>query len=213
MPNILTKICGLSTPETVAAAANGGADYLGFVNFRKSPRHVELARAAQLARYATDSKTVLLLVNPEMPTIDQAIDVMRPDVIQLHGKENPDFVAEIRQRHDVILWKAVSVKTFADVTAAKQYKDSVERILFDAKPPSGSELPGGNGLRFDWGILKGIQIPFSWGLSGGLALDNISEAVRVTGAPFVDISSGVEDAPGQKNVDKIASFLNAVHNL
>ena len=209
----LTKICGLSTPETVAAAVRLGTDYLGFVHFPKSPRHVALEQARSLSQNMVNSQKVLLLVNPEMGLIDSAMEIVRPDVIQLHGNENLEFLAEIKRRHDVILWKAVPIRTSSDFLSARPYIPLVNRVLFDAKPPSDSDLPGGNGLRFDWELLRNAALDFPWGLSGGLDPDNVVEAMRVTKAPFVDISSGVEDAPGQKNIDKMAAFLNAVRNI
>lgn len=206
----LTKICGLSTPETVAAAARLGTDYIGFVHFPKSPRHVALEQAQALAGQSGNSASVMLLVNPELGLIDRVMQIVNPDVIQLHGDEKPDFLAEISRRHDVILWKAVPVRTSHDILSAQTFAPLVNRILFDAKPPTGSDLPGGNGLRFDWELLEGVSIPYSWGLSGGLGPDNVAQAVQTTRAPLVDVSSGVEDSPGQKNVDKMAAFLNAV---
>lgn len=206
----LTKICGLSTPETVAAAARLGTDYIGFVHFPKSPRHVELEQANALAQQNGNSLPVLLLVNPELGLIDRVIQIINPAVIQLHGDEKPEFLAEISRRHDVTLWKAVPVRTSHDILSAQIFAPLVDRILFDAKPPAGSDLPGGNGLRFDWELLKAVSINYPWGLSGGLDPDNVVEALQTTKAPLVDVSSGVEDGPGQKNVDKMAAFLNAV---
>ena len=210
MAATLTKICGLSTPDTVGAAAHLGADYIGFVHFPKSPRHVPLDQLAPLAAHAGRARTVLLLVDPDLDFIDHALRCIAPHIIQLHGSEKPEFLAAIKQRHDVTLWKALPVKTSADLRAARDYVGLVDRVLFDAKPPSGTDLPGGNGLRFDWELLRGVTIPQAWGLSGGLDADNVAEAMRVTNAALVDVSSGVEDAPGQKNVDKMAAFLNAV---
>ena len=210
MPRCLTKICGLNTPDTVAAAAHLGADFIGFVHFPKSPRHLPLDGLAQLASRAGGAGKVLLLVDPEFDLIDQAMARAHPHVIQLHGSENPPFLAEIKRRYDVKLWKALPVRTNADLAAARDYAGLVDRILFDAKPPPGSALPGGNGLRFDWELLRGAHINQPWGLSGGLDPANVAEAIAITNAPLVDVSSGIEDAPGQKNVDKMAAFLNAV---
>lgn len=204
------KICGLSTPDHVAAAARHGADFIGLVHFPKSPRHVSLDQAVMLREYAGSAQVVLLLVNPELGLVDQAMTMIRPDIIQLHGDEKPSFLTELKNRHDVNLWKALPVRTSNDLAAAAPYQGLADRILFDAKPPAGADLPGGNGVRFDWEILRGTKLPYPWGLSGGLDPDNVAEAIRVTRAPLVDVSSGVEDAPGQKNVDKMAAFLNAV---
>ncbi len=210
MPRCLTKICGLNTPDTVAAAAHLGADFIGFVHFAKSPRHVPLDGLAQLASRAGGAGKVLLLVDPEFDLIAQAMACMQPDVIQLHGSETPQFLVKIKRRYDVKLWKALPVRTSADLAAARNYEGLVDRVLFDAKPPADSNLPGGNGLRFDWELLRGVRINQPWGLSGGLDPANVAEAIAITNAPLVDVSSGVEDAPGQKNVDKMAAFLNAV---
>ena len=206
----LTKICGLSTPDSVGAAARLGADYVGFVHFPKSPRHVSLEQAASLAVHRGNAASVMLLVNPDMTLVEQAISAVRPDVLQLHGDETAEFLAEIARRHDVKLWKALPVRTRADLGSARAYHGVTERILFDAKPPPGADIPGGNGVRFDWELLRGAKLDFAWGLSGGLDPANVAEALRITRTPLLDISSGVEDAPGQKNVDKMASFLNAV---
>lgn len=206
----LTKICGLSTLDSVGAAAKLGADYIGFVHFPKSPRHIALAQAAALASYRGQAESVLLLVNPDMALVDHALATVRPAILQLHGDETPLFLCEIARRHDVKIWKALPVRTRADLAAAKDYQGLVERIIFDAKPPPGAQIPGGNGVRFDWELLRDAKLGFAWGLSGGLDPANVAEALRITRAPLLDISSGVEDAPGQKNVDKMASFLNAV---
>ena len=210
MASSLTKICGLSTPDTVAAAARLGVDYVGFVHFPKSPRHVELEQARALTQNAGNSAPVILLVNPEMDLVDRVMHVIRPPVIQLHGDEDPEFLAEISRRYDALLWKAVAVRTSQDLQKARKFAPLVDRILFDAKPPVGSDLPGGNGLRFDWELLHNAKLSYPWGLSGGLDPTNVTDAIHTTKAPLVDISSGVEDSPGQKNVDKMAAFLNAV---
>lgn len=210
MPPPLTKICGLSTPDSVGAAARLGANYIGFVHFPKSPRHVSLDQAASLDAHRGGAASVVLLVNPDMALVDHAIATVRPTVLQLHGDEKQEFLAEIARRHDVKLWKALAVRTRADLSQARAFHGLTERIIFDAKPPAGAEIPGGNGVRFDWELLRGANLPFAWGLSGGLDPANVTEALRITRAPLLDISSGVEDAPGQKNVDKMASFLNAV---
>ncbi len=210
MTRTLVKICGLNTPGTVAAAARLGTDYAGFVHFPKSPRHVPLEGLAPLAAHTGNARTVLLLVDPDAELVDQAIRRMAPDIIQFHGTETPGFLAEMKRRHSIAMWKAIPVRTSTDLEAAQPYDGLVERVLFDAKPPANSDVPGGNGLRFDWELLRGARISQPWGLSGGLDPANVVEAIAVTGTPLVDISSGVENQPGQKNVDKMAAFLNAV---
>jgi phosphoribosylanthranilate isomerase len=133
--------------------------------------------------------------------------------LQLHGKESPARIAAIRQRFNIPVWKAISVKTSADIEAAKAYTGAADFLLFDAKTPEGAALPGGMGLRFDWTLLRGAPISVPWGLSGGLGIDNVAEAIRITGAPMIDVSSGVEDAPGIKSVDKIMAFCKAAQAL
>jgi phosphoribosylanthranilate isomerase len=207
---VFTKICGLSTPETLDAAIEHGASHVGFVFFAKSPRNLTLDRAAALAaRVPAHVKSVGLFVDPSDDDLDRILSQVRLDVLQLHGHETPDTVARLRAQHRREVWKAIPVRTAADRDAAARYKGAADMILYDAKPPEGADLPGGNGLRFDWGLLSGHRHPLPWALSGGLDADNVAEAIRVTGAPLVDVSSGVESAPGVKDVDKVAAFLKA----
>lgn len=203
------KICGLSTTPTLHAAISAGASHIGLVHFAKSPRHISLDQAAAL-RADTPARvgSVLLLVNPEGALLDEAIARVRPDIVQLHGDEQPQQIAAWKSRHPgVEWWKAVAVKTAADIADAAQYAGSVSRILYDAKPPKGAALPGGNGVRFDWGVLENVRHPLPWILSGGLDVNNVAEALRVTHAEFIDVSSGVESAPGIKENSKIAAFI------
>lgn len=212
MSRIAIKICGLSTPETLEAAIGAGASHVGFVHFAKSPRHVEADQLAALARRVPGHvQKVGVVVDPEDAVLEQIIAAGRLDAVQLHGKEPPERVAALRARFpQVRFWKAVSVKTAADIAAADRYRDVADLILFDAKTPDGAQLPGGMGLRFDWQLLQGWQAGGPWGLSGGLDPANVAEAIRITAPPLVDISSGVESAPGIKDVDKIAAFCKAV---
>ncbi len=211
MPRIDIKICGLSTPETLDAALGAGATHVGFVHFPKSPRHVDVERMAQLAARTPDRVgSVAVLVDPDDATLDALIATGRIDAVQLHGREPPERLAAIRARFPAIaLWKAVSVKTRADIAAAAAWSNIADRILFDAKTPDSADLPGGMGLRFDWTLLLDYRPRGPWGLSGGLDPANVAEAIRVTRAPLVDVSSGVESAPGIKDVDKIAAFCKA----
>lgn len=208
---IQSKICGLSTTATLDAAVAHGASHVGFVHFAKSPRHLALEPMAALRRHVPSHvATVLLLVDPEPDLLAEALMRVRPDIVQLHGRESVENVAAMRARHPGTgWWKALPVRTAADLTAADAWRGVADRILYDAKPPEGSDLPGGNGLRFDWGLLVGHRHPLPWILSGGLDAANVAEAVRMTGAEIVDVSSGVESAPGVKNVDRIAAFLKA----
>lgn len=215
MSRIAIKICGLSTPETLEAALTAGAAHVGFVHFAKSPRHVDADRLAQLAaRVPGHVRKVAVVVNPDDAMVEMLVRAGGIDALQLHGTETPERLAALRARFPgLALWKAVAVKTRADIAGAGAYRGVADLILFDAKTPDGADLPGGMGLRFDWKLLEGHDPRAPWGLSGGLDPANVVEAVRVTGAPLVDVSSGVESAPGIKDVDKIAAFCKAVEAL
>lgn len=203
------KICGLSTPETLDAAITGGASHIGFVFFPPSPRHLSFDQAASLAARVPDHiRRVGVFVDPDDALIGQAMHTAKLDVVQLH-KTAPERVAHLRATTGVETWAAVAVKARADLDAARVYAGAADRILYDAKTPEGT-LPGGMGVRFDWTLLDGFRHPLPWALSGGLDAQNVAEAIRRTGAPLVDASSGLETAPGVKNVDKIAAFLQSV---
>ncbi len=211
---ISTKICGLSTRETVDAAIKGGAHYIGLVFFPKSPRHVDIDKAAALAKLAQGkAKVVGLFVNPEPDYIDAVRASVHLDIIQLHGDEPPGLVARIGSAHGLEMWKAIAVSTAQDLQDGQTYRGSAHRLLYDAKPPAGALLPGGTGQRFDWRILQGVSHPLPWALAGGLTAQTIHEAVTITGATMLDVSSGVERAPGIKDVDKIDAFLKAASQL
>ena len=206
------KICGLSTPETLDAAIAGGASHVGFVFYPFSPRAVSFDVVRGLAaRVPGHVAKVGVFVDPDDELVDQAIDSAGLDAIQLH-KVTPDRAAALRQRTRREVWAAVAVKIRADLDGAAKYRQAADKILYDAKTPEGA-LPGGMGMRFDWGLLDGFRHPLPWALSGGLTADNVTEAVRRTGATLADVSSGVETAPGVKDVDKIAAFLQAVARL
>lgn len=204
------KICGLSTPDTLNAAIAGGASHVGFVFFPPSPRNVGLDRVAGLAA-AVPSQVgkVGVFVDPDDALIDAARAAGRLDAIQLH-KTAADRIAAIRARTGLEIWAAVAVKTRTDLDHARAFAGAAERILYDAKTPEGAALPGGMGLRFDWALLERFRHPLPWALSGGLDEGNVGEAVRRTGATLVDVSSGVESAPGVKDATRIAAFLDAV---
>lgn len=211
---VQTKICGLSTPETLDAALKGGASHVGFVFVAKSPRNITPAQAAALAaRIHGRAEIVGLFVDPDPADIERVRAQVRLDVIQLHGDEHPALVSRLAMTNGLEIWKAVPVRTAADLSAGSKYRGAAHRILYDAKPPPGSDLPGGNGLRFDWELLRGQAHPLPWALSGGLDSRNLAEAVRITGATLVDVSSGVESGPGVKDMDKIAAFLKAASHL
>ncbi|MBP8234908.1 phosphoribosylanthranilate isomerase [Rhizorhabdus sp.] len=214
MQRVTAKICGLSTPETVDAAVRHGASHLGFVFFPKSPRNVDFEQARSLTmRVPSHVGKVGVFVDAEDDVIDAAVRVGGVDALQLHGKEAPARLAALRQRHpDIALWKAISVRTRADLDAAHAYRPVADVILYDAKTPEGT-LPGGMGLRFDWTLLDGFDHPQRWALSGGIDADNVERAAGSTGARLIDVSSGVESAPGIKAVDKIATFLQRIASL
>ncbi|MET0249281.1 MAG: phosphoribosylanthranilate isomerase [Sphingobium sp.] len=211
MSRIAIKICGLSTPETVGAALRAEATHLGFVHFARSPRHVQIEQLHALAApVPVHVGRVAVLVDPDDETLAALIASGALTALQLHGKESAERVTAIRARFGLPVWKAVSVKTRADIEAASAYAGAADLLLFDAKTPDGAALPGGMGLRFDWTLLRGARLSTPWALSGGLDAGNVADAIRLTGAPMVDVSSGVERAPGVKDVDKIAAFCNAV---
>jgi len=210
MSRLAIKICGLSTPETVGASIRGGATHLGFNFFPKSPRYVEVDQMRALAALVPSQiERVAILVDPSDEILTDLAATGALSALQLHGKESPERAAAIRQRFNLPVWKAISVKTRADIDAAMAYAGAADFLLFDAKTPDGAALPGGMGLRFDWRLLRGVSLSVPWGLSGGLGIDNVAEAIRITDAPLVDVSSGVESAPGIKSVDKIMAFCNA----
>lgn len=208
-----TKICGLSNEMTVDAAIAGGAAWLGFVLFRRSPRDVAPGRAAALAARAPAAVgRVAVLVDPDDALVAQAV-AAGMTALQLHGHEPPERAAALKARTGLEIWKAISVRTRHDLDAANLYRGAADRILFDAKTPDAAALPGGMGLRFDWRLLDGFRHHLPWLLSGGLDATSVAEAVSLTGARAVDVSSGVERGPGVKDVDKIAAFLQATERL
>ncbi|MEG3086471.1 phosphoribosylanthranilate isomerase [Sphingomonas sp. PB4P5] len=207
---INAKICGLSTPETLDAAVRGGASHVGFVFFPPSPRTLSRDRAQQLAaRVPSHVARVGVFVDPDDALLDASISAGALHILQLHNT-SPTRAAHIRATTGLAVWAAVAVKQRADLAAAQTYAGAVDRILYDAKTPPGAALPGGMGVRFDWTLLEGFRHPLPWALSGGLDPLNVAEAIRVTGAELVDVSSGVEIAPGIKHVAKIQTFLAAV---
>lgn len=205
---VKVKICGVRTPAIVNAAAEEGADYVGLVLVPKSPRYVEIEEARVLAAIAKGKLgTAAVLVDPDDALLDEVAERVRPDLLQLHGAETPDRVAAIKSRTSLPVMKAISVSERSDVILAERYAVHANTILFDAKAETGAALPGGNGAAFDWLALKGHTAPFA--LSGGLTPDNVAEAIRVTGAALVDVSSGVERAPGEKDETLVRRFIRA----
>ena len=210
MPTPLIKICGIREATMLDAAVEARADYLGLMLYAPSPRNVSLADAAELAaRNAGRAKLVGVFVDADDAAIGAAAKAARLDAIQLHGAETPARAAQLRAELGLPVWKVVSVSSADDVTRAEAYAGAADMILFDAKTPKGT-LPGGMGLVFDWSLLAVWRGKLAWGLAGGLSPENVAEAARVTGAPLVDVSSGVESAPGIKDAGKIAAFCKAV---
>ena len=204
------KICGLRDARHVAAAADAGARYVGFVFFPKSPRHLALADAAGLALLVPDGVAkVALTVNASDAELDLITGAVALDMLQLHGGESPARVAEVKARYGLPVMKAVGVAEAADLAALDLYGRVADQLLVDAKPPKGAALPGGNGLAFDWQLIARKYWPCPWMLAGGLTPENVAEAVRLTGARQVDVSSGVESAPGIKDSGRIAAFIAA----
>ncbi len=205
------KICGLKTPEAVERAVARGASHIGFIFFAKSPRNIEPDLAGQLADAVRGrAKIVAVTVDADPDDLDEIVALLRPDILQLHGKESPERVLEVRAMYGLPVMKAFSVREAADLERIDPYIGIVERFLFDAKPPVGSELPGGNGVSFDWRLMQSLDASVDYMLSGGLNKDNVGEALRVTRAPGLDVSSGVESAPGVKDLAMIDAFFDAV---
>jgi phosphoribosylanthranilate isomerase len=213
---ISAKICGLKTPEAVAAAIDGGASLVGFVFYGRSPRCVDPAMVKKLAALVPSPvRKVGLIVDESDARIAEILANCDLDLLQLHGAETPARVAEIRTRFGRKVIKAIPVSEAADLARAAAYEEVADYLMFDAKPPKSmaNALPGGNALSFDWTLLSGRRFRRPWFLAGGLTPDNLVEAVRISGAPMVDVSSGVEDRPGEKNISKIKAFLDASRRL
>jgi len=208
--NVKVKICGLTTPETIDAAVAAGAAYIGFMFFPKSPRHLDIARAAELAVGVPPGVCkVAVTVDADDSALDAILDRVPIDMLQLHGHETPERVAAVRQRYGQPIMKVVGVADEADLAQLVAYGRVADQLLVEAKPPKGADRPGGLGLSFDWRLVAGRRWPVPWLLAGGLRPDNVAEAVRLTGARQVDVSSGVESAPGVKDPALIRDFIAA----
>jgi phosphoribosylanthranilate isomerase len=207
MAEQLIKICGLTTVDAVKAAADAGATHVGLVHFPKSPRHLSLAEAAKLrAAVPKGVKAVLLTVNMEPKPTAEALQEVQPDVLQLHGTETPEWLALIKDNSQLEVWKAIGVKDRAALENAGKFREAAHRLIYDA---AAGALPGGNGLALDWRLLLGHRHALPWGLAGGLGPSNVADAIRYTGAPLVDASSGLESEPGKKDLAKIKAFCAA----
>ncbi|MDP2733926.1 MAG: phosphoribosylanthranilate isomerase [Hoeflea sp.] len=208
------KICGLSTREAVDRAADLGADMAGFIFFEKSPRHVAVETAAALAERARARglKTVAVTVDMDDAGLKEIVSAVKPDWLQLHGGETPERVAELKARFGLPVMKALAIRTASDLDRIAPYMGIADRFLFDAKPPEGSDLPGGNGVSFDWRLLASLDGAANYMLSGGLTKDNVGTALAISHAPGIDVSSGVESAPGVKDLAMMDSFVRAVRD-
>jgi phosphoribosylanthranilate isomerase len=206
--SLLVKICGLRTAEALDAALAAGADMVGFVFFAPSPRHVDLATARQLGRLVRGHvHKVALTVDADDAALADIIDALRPDLLQLHGHETPLRVRAIKSRFELPVMKAIAVESRQDLAAIKTYTDVADCLLFDARAPRDATRPGGLGRPFDWRLLEGLELDIPFMLSGGLDATNVAEALRITNAPGVDVSSGVECAPGDKDPERIRDFI------
>jgi phosphoribosylanthranilate isomerase len=208
--NLTIKICGLRSPGMLDSALDGGADMVGFVFFRPSPRHVDFALARELGAHVNGrALKVALSVDADDDWLAASIAALAPGMLQLHGKETPERVAAVKARFSLPVMKAIAVETEEDLACVPAYAAVADRLIFDARAPRDASRPGGLGRRFDWRLLKNLdpRVPFM--LSGGLNRDNVAEAIDITGAPGVDVSSGVERAPGEKDPDLIRGFIQA----
>jgi phosphoribosylanthranilate isomerase len=212
---ITVKVCGLSTPAAVEAAVRAGADYVGLVFFEKSPRHVSVQSAAELARLAKAQGVgvVAVTVDAPMTLLDEISALVAPDLFQLHGAEFPQRLVEVRALTETPVMRALRIATAADLDAASAFEDAADYLMFDAKAQAGAVLPGGNGAAFDWSLLAGRRFQKPWFLAGGLTSENVVEAIQTSGARLVDVSSGVESAPGVKDPVLIKAFLEAVRRV
>lgn len=206
-----TKICGLTKEGAVLAAREAGADFMGFVFYPPSPRHVSPARAAELSAQAPELPSVAVTVDASDDMLTSIVKLLRPHYLQLHGTESPQRVEHIKQRFQLPVIKAIPISASADFAIAADYEHCADMLLFDAKVPKG--LPGGNGLSFDWALLQTVHFSIPWFLSGGLTADNVEEAVRISGARLLDASSSLESAPGEKSPAKIRAFLEIIKTL
>lgn len=205
------KICGLRTDEALAAALAGGASHIGFIFFEKSPRNVTPQEARRLRKAVHGgAMAVAVTVGADDAALERIITAMSPDMLQLHGRESPERVAEIKARFGLPVMKVLAIREAADLGAAAAYTGIADRLLFDAKAPAGAKLPGGNGIAFDWSLLSGLESGNGYMLSGGINARNVAEALRLASPGGLDVSSGVESAPGVKDASLIEAFFDAV---
>lgn len=211
---IAIKICGLTDEADAEAAIEAGADFLGVVFFPSSPRNVSIERAQEILELVPEGiGRVGLFVDADDALIEQVMNNLRLDLFQFHGNETPERIEAVRQEYGMPVMKAIGIAEAADLELARAYAQTADRLLFDAKPSPGADRPGGNAAAFDWDMLAGRPWPVPWMLAGGLTPDNVADAIRRSGAMAVDVSSGVESAPGVKDPRKIAAFIQAVREL
>jgi phosphoribosylanthranilate isomerase len=210
--NVTAKICGLTTPQTVKAALDGRASHLGFMFFAKSPRDIDPEAAARLAApaRARNVKICAVTVDPDDALLDRLMAILKPDLIQLHGRETPARARAVAQRTGAGVIKALPISDSSDLTAAAAFDTVVDHLMFEGRPPKDADRPGGTGSRFDWTLMAGRRFARPWFLAGGLDPWNVAEAMRLSTAPLVDVSSGVERGPGLKDPALITAFLDAV---
>ena len=211
--SLIVKICGLSTPEALDVALDAGADMVGFVFFAPSPRHLAFAAARALGEHVRGrAGKVALTVDADDALLDAIVKALAPDLLQLHGRETPARVAALKRRFGLPVMKAIAIEAKGDLAAAAAYTGVADRLLFDARAPREATRPGGLGRPFDWSLLERLDVSLPFMLSGGLDAGNVGEALRITRAPAVDVSSGVERAPGEKDPDKIRAFIRAARS-
>jgi phosphoribosylanthranilate isomerase len=211
--SVVVKICGLKTPEALDVALEAGADMVGFVSFPPSPRHIGYDVARGLAdRVRGRAQKVALTVDASDEQLAAIVEALAPDLLQLHGKETPDRVVVVRTRFGIPVMKALPIAERADLSPIRSYDKLADHLLFDARAPRGATRPGGLGRSFDWQLLENLKVAVPFMLSGGLDAGNVAEALRITRAGGVDVSSGVESAPGVKDADKIRAFIRAARN-
>ena len=211
--NVRSKLCGLNTVQDIDAAAQAGAAYVGFVFFAKSPRNLDIAEAREVAlRVPVGISKVALVVNADNTLLDQITASVSLDMLQLHGDESLERVAEVKARYGLPVMKALGIATSKDVERAQTYAGVADQLLLDAKPMAGQDLPGGNGFSFDWTLLQGQTWSVPWMLAGGLTPANVASAVQLSGAQQVDVSSGIEITPGQKSSELMAEFVSQANS-
>ncbi|MBC8129806.1 MAG: phosphoribosylanthranilate isomerase [Rhizobiaceae bacterium] len=207
------KICGLRTTDAITAATGRGATHVGFIHFEKSPRHLTIAEMAALRPAVSGADLVVVLVDPDDATVEAIARAVRPDMLQLHGRETPERVAKVRALTGLPVMKALSIGTAEDLARVASYRGVADRLLLDAKRPKGSELPGGNGVSFDWRLLAALDADVTYMLSGGLDALNVLEAVGDIRPAGIDVSSGVETSPGVKDIGLIHGFFDALEDV